>query len=230
MDGFVESLLEFIAEENSLLGLAIIAASALVEYVFPPFPGDTITLFGAVLITTYGWSFSGVFGAVMAGSLAGSMIAFYVGGWLEARRTARRAARKKSVPKNRDQRRAAIDRLIGQFRRYGAAYLVLNRFLPGLRALFFVAAGMARMRPGAVLLYSALSAALWNLGIIALGSLLGANFETLMDWVRQYTLVVWLVLGSLVAAAIARAVFVRFRQRQPDDLDGERSPDEPGSD
>ena len=218
VDGFVESLLDFIVEENSPLGLAIIAASALVEYVFPPFPGDTITLFGAVLITAYSWSFWGVFGAVMTGSLAGSMLAFYFGGWLEARRTARRMKKKPSEPAHRNRRRAALDRLVGQFRRHGAAYLVLNRFLPGLRALFFVAAGMARMRPGAVLVYSAVSAALWNLGIIALGSLLGANFETLMDWVRQYTLIVWLVLGLCATALLARAILVRSRASQrPDD-------------
>ena len=181
------------------------------EYVFPPFPGDTITLFGAVLITAYKWSFWGVFGAVMAGSVAGSMVAFYFGTWLEARRAARRTARQKRGEREREERRAVIDGLVGKFRRHGAVYLMINRFLPGIRALFFVAAGMAKMRPIAVLLYSALSAALWNLAIIALGSALGANFETLLGWVRRYTLAVWLILAGLVLVLVARAAIKRRR-------------------
>ncbi len=216
MEAFVDSLLVFIADENNPLGLAIVALSAALEYAFPPFPGDTITLFGAVLITAYQWSFWGVFGAVMVGSVAGSMAAFFFGSWLEARRAARRAAQKER--EKVEERRAIIDRLIGKFRRHGAVYLVINRFLPGIRALFFVAAGMAKMRPIPVLVYSALSAALWNLGLIALGSALGANFETLMRWVRQYTIAVWLVLGSL-ALVWASSAAIKWRRSRRNDAD-----------
>lgn len=203
METLSEFLIEFIASENSPLGLLLIAASAMIEYVFPPFPGDTITLFAAVLITGYNWSFAAVFGAVMAGSLAGSMAAFYFGGWLERRR-----ARRSGTP------HPTVERLVGQFRRYGAGYLVINRFLPGIRAVFFLAAGMAGMRPAAVLFYSAISAAAYNLALIALGSLLGANFDTLLGWVKQYTLAVWAILGAIALLLSVRFVLAR-RRRKP---------------
>ena len=79
MDAIVDSLLTFISDENYPVGLAVIALSAMMEYIVPPFPGDAITLFSAVLITAHNWSFSGVFGAVMLGSVTGAMTAFYAG-------------------------------------------------------------------------------------------------------------------------------------------------------
>jgi membrane-associated protein len=196
-------LIEFISNSDSVVGLGVIAGSAMLEYIVPPFPGDTITLFGAVLITAYGWSFAGVFGAVMVGSVAGSMAAYGLGHRLERRRRAR----------GRQQRKTIL-RLIAGFRRHGPVYLVLNRFLPGVRAFFFVAAGMAEMRPLSVLLYSAISSALWNLGLIAIGAAVGANFETLVTWVERYTITAWIAVSVVIAAMIVRSLLLRGAARR----------------
>lgn len=186
----------------------MLAASALIEYVFPPFPGDTVTLFGAILITSHGWSFAGVFGSVMAGAGVGSMAAFYAGrGWQR-----RRLRKADPGADEAGKRRAALDRLVARFERHGPAYLVINRFLPGFRALFFVAAGMAGMRPRAVLAYSLVSAALWNGGIIAVGSVVGDNLDELTALVRQYTLATWAVVGLVALGLGARAVWRRRRR------------------
>ena len=206
MDAVADWLIAFVSDQDNPIGLAVLASSALIEYVFPPFPGDTITLFGAVLITAYGWSFVAVFGAVMTGSVGGSMLAYLLGHRWQTRRT-RRSRGTAPAP---NQRRT-LDQLVAKFERHGAAYLVVNRFLPGVRALFFVAAGMARMRPRAVLFYSALSAALWNLGIIALGGVLGLNFETLKSWMTRYAIVSWTVVGAVVVFLIVRSI-VRKRR------------------
>jgi len=198
LDTLVDWLIELVSREDAPVGYAILAGAAAVEYVFPPFPGDTITLFGAVLITAYGWSFFGVFGAVMAGSVAGAMLAYFFGQRLRVWRSRH--------PAKQQKRAAVIDDLVEKFRRHGAIYLVINRFLPGIRALFFVAAGMAKMRPLPVALYSAVSAALWTLGLIAIGSLVGANFETLVDWMRTYSLAMWIVIGAIITVFVVRAV------------------------
>ena len=207
-DGAVEAvsewLLGFVASQNNGLGLAAIAGAAAIEYIFPPFPGDTITLFAAVLITAYHWSFALVFAAIMAGSLAGSMAAFALGVHLSRRR--------ERAPGPSRARPPALDRLVERFRRHGPIYLILNRFLPGIRPLFFLAAGMSKMSAAAVLLYSALSAALWNLGLVALGALLGANFETLANYVARYTAVAFTLIAAVVAMWILRALYRKVRR------------------
>lgn len=213
MDAITDSFIAFISNEDNFVGLLALALAAM-EYVVPPVPGDTITLFGAILITAYDWSFWGVFGAVMAGSVVGSMMAFYIGNWWRKRR------------EHSGHRHESIDHLVAKFHRHGAAYLVINRFLPGIRSLFFVAAGLAEMRPVAVLGYSALSAALWNLGLIAAGSALGANFETLLGWVRRYTMATWLIIGGVALAWLARAIWRRWRAARR--LQNAGSPGHPG--
>jgi membrane protein DedA with SNARE-associated domain len=205
LDWLTDWLISFVSDQDNWAGLAVIAASAMLEYVFPPFPGDTITLFAAVLITAYDWSFVGVFGAVMLGSVAGSMADFWLGTHLERRR------RRREDAGEHKERRKTIQDLIERFRRHGAWYLVLNRFFPGIRALFFVAAGMIGMKTWHVLLFSAISAAVWNLAIIGVGSLLGANFETLELWARRYAMAFWLLLGAIALGYVAVRLWRRYR-------------------
>jgi membrane protein DedA with SNARE-associated domain len=190
-----EVLRDLVEHQDSVVGYGVLAASALIEYIFPPFPGDFVTILGAVLVTGYGWSFFGVLGAVMAGSIAGSLLAYQLGiVW------ARKRARKP---------RPLVDALVARFERHGPIYLVVNRFLPGIRALFFVAAGLAGISRGKVALYAGVSALLWNLGLMALGASLGANLDQLVDIVEKYTAIAW-----IVVVAIAIVVIVRWRRKR----------------
>lgn len=191
------------------LVLLLLLGAAGVEYLVPPFPGDSITLLGAVFCAAYDWSYTLVFGAVMLGSVAGSMLAFAVGrGWERRRARAVDTSKNKIISESKNPLHAksssALDRALRGFEKHGAAYLLLNRFLPGIRPIFFVAAGLVEMKPRTVLLYSALSAAAWNLLLFALGGLLGANVERL-EWIlRRYSLVAWIGIALLGAIAVWR--------------------------
>ena len=204
MDWLTDWLIGFASDQDHPLGLAVLFLSAMVEYVVPPFPGDTITLLGAVLITGYGWSWWAISGGVVAGSMLGSFIDYWVGLRLRARPRRERHAR----------RWAALDRVVARFERHGPAFLILNRFVPGIRAFFFVAAGMAGMRRRDVLLYGGISVALWNAMLIALGVTLGANLEALERWFRRYTTVAWAILGGALLCYVAVRLIRRHRRRR----------------
>jgi len=206
VDGFTDWLTSFVSEQNNPIGLLVLATAAWFEYVFPPFPGDTLTLFGAVLITAYQWSLFAVYGAVMVGSITGAMLAYYAGVKLQSRRERKRRGR---LPA------ARIDDLVRRFERHGAWYLVLNRFMPSFRALFFVAAGMARIPPRKVALYAAISAGVWNALIIGAGALIGANFDDLRRWAKQYTVGFWVLAGTVIAVATAAHWWRRRRSGAP---------------
>ena len=204
MEGLTESVLELLSAGQSAAGLGVLFVSSMVEYVFPPFPGDTVTLFGAFLAAAEGWSVPLVFAAVTAGSLAGAALDYALG---------RRLART-PVEELTGRRRRARERLgpiLERFERHGAAYVAINRFLPGVRALFFVAAGMARLPLGKVLAWGALSAAAWNALIIAAGFALGENWERLLGWLRAYTTAAWIVLAAAALAVVARWLWKRRR-------------------
>lgn len=190
------------AVEAWLLGLPVFAvllvlgAAAFVEYVFPPFPGDTVVVVGAVWAVRADQGFAGVLLAVTLGALLGTVVDWYAG---------RKAATQ--LDRLSERRRAQVDRLVGGFRRYGPVLLVANRFVPGVRALFFVAAGVAELSLPVVAAWATVSAALWNGVLLGLGAWVGWNLEALIDAVRQVGIGVAVLL--LLAAAVAWLVWQR---------------------
>jgi membrane protein DedA with SNARE-associated domain len=189
----------WVGREDSLAGWFVLAGAAAIEYVFPPFPGDFVTLLGAVLVTAAAWSWYGVLSAVMLGAGLGAALVFELGRrWGRRRRAAGVDA-------------ALLDRLVARFQRHGAVYLVLNRFVPGVRSLFFVAAGLAGMRRAPVYAFALLSALLWNLVLVGLGAALGANLDGLERLMRTYTVSFVAVLATITVAVIGWKAWRRTR-------------------
>lgn len=198
----IETLTTWVGQEDSLEGWLALAGSAVIEYVFPPFPGDVITVLAASLVIAASWSWWGVLSALMLGSMIGCALTFELGV-----RWARRRQAKAGPP---SKHAAALDRLVARFHRHGPAYLVLNRFVPGVRSLFFIAAGLAGMSRTAVYGYGALSALLWNLALLGAGLALGANYQRLEELVTTYTAV---AIGVIVAAVVLYLAVGWWRKR-----------------
>ena len=198
--GLVQSILDFVAQNAHGLGPVVLFFSSLIEYIFPPFPGDVITLFGTWLVVKGHWSFAFALVLVTSGSLVGASLGYWIGTWL-GRRLGRLPSEQEVkgwTPLTREK----YDLLLERFSRHGAAYILINRFLPGIRAFFFVVAGAARMSLFKVLLYAGISAVAWNAAILTCGYALGANWERLCSVFESYTIVVWCVLGCLVVVLV----------------------------
>jgi membrane protein DedA with SNARE-associated domain len=190
-------LIDFIARNNNTLGLGVLLLSACIEYLFPPFPGDTITVFGAFLVARRGWSGPAVFGAVTVGSAIGCMLDYAFGVWLG--RTEERWTRGRI-----GNYRLQIDGLVERFSRHGGLYIAINRFIPSLRGLFFIAAGMARLRWWVVLAYGTLSALLWNALLLLLGVTVGESWDRLVSLFRTYGVAFWCLMLVAVVALVVR--------------------------
>lgn len=197
--------LELLARNENALGLGLLFLASFIEYIFPPFPGDTIVLFGAFLVARRGWPGERVFGAVMLGSGLGCMIAYGAGRLLRRREESWASGR---LGRFRPQ----LDTVIDRFSRHGVLYIVINRFLPSLRALFFVAAGMARLPAWKVLVCGLISAAAWNALIFTVGATLGSQWSRVQALFRAYGLVAWAII-AVVATSLAFRWWWRRRKR-----------------
>lgn len=204
--------LDWIASLPEALGYALLGLAAMIEYLFPPFPGDTVTLVGSILIDAASWSAPLVLASVTLGSLVGAMADYEVGAWLAQRQSESWLHRRLRAPPVQEK----IDALCLRFARYGSAYIAINRFLPGVRGIFFVVAGMAGLPRLSVALWATLSALLWNGLIVLVGYLIGFNLERLVGLVRQYTQIAWLALLLLAASWGWRA----WRRRRAQGQDG----------
>lgn len=197
MEDLTQQIIDYLSSGQSVPGMGILFASSFIEYVFPPFPGDTVTLFGAFLAANFEWSVPLVFAVVTLGSLAGSAADYGLGRRLARTPIEQLSGRKKKA-------REKVQPIIAKFEKHGAVYVVVNRFLPGIRAFFFIAAGMAGLPLGKVLLWGAVSAAAWNGLIIALGFAIGKNWDRLLGLLRTYTTGAYILIGVIVIALIVR--------------------------
>ena len=183
----------------------------------PPFPGDTVTVAGAVLIPLAGWPWLAVFAATIGGSLAGAAFDWWVGRWIEGHER-RDTWLHRWLDREKVKRR--VEKLKERFRRHGSLYILLNRFLPAFRSLFFVTAGMAGLKLWKVLTFAALSAAAWNGLLLAAGYAVGHNLERLSGWLDTYSRGMWIALGVGVVLWFGIKYLRRSRRgEEGDDLD-----------
>ncbi len=182
---------------------AILFGATLVEYVFPPFPGDLVVVLGSWYAVQGAVSWPDALASVTAGALLGAWIDYRVGAAL-APRLDRRLATRSPISEERLQRFEA------SYRRWGVVLLLANRFLPGIRAFLFVAAGASGIPLRTVLLFGGLSAIAWNVVLLGAGALLVQNAQELVALVEQYTRVAWTALAAVAAIAIA---IVAWRRR-----------------
>ncbi len=207
--GDLNQIFDYLSGQAVWWGLVVLAASAIVEYVFPPFPGDTITLAGAVLIPRAGWPIWGVFGAVMVGTAIGTAIDWRVGVWLADHETGDTWLHGWLT---RDRVASKIEAVKDQFARWGSVYLMANRFVPAFRAVFFVAAGLTRLPLGKVLAFGMLSAGLWNAAILAVGYAVGYNLGELAAIVDSYSRLFFALLAAALAVWMAKLIYGALRE------------------
>jgi membrane protein DedA with SNARE-associated domain len=180
---------------------ALVVAAAAIEYIFPPVPGDTVALFAVALAVRAQLSWVLVYLSMTLGALLGGLAAWGFGLWL--------ANHEESWPSFLKTPGAtrALDAVRRGYEQHGAMYLVVNRFLPALRAFFFVGAGMSRMNVGPVIVFGGISAALWNALLMGVGYAVGNNWDVLRDMAERYAVATLILVVIAVIGLIARFVW-----------------------
>jgi len=169
METIIEHILRILTDMNDAWLYAFLFLSAVVENLFPPIPGDTITVFGAFLVGTGRLSFALVFIITTLGSSIGFFLLYMFGAFLE---------REFFIEK--DYRFFSAESIVAAeewFRKYGYYVVTANRFLPGIRSVISIVSGISGLSPLKVFLYCNLSAAVWNFIWIYTGYTLGNNWE-----------------------------------------------------
>lgn len=190
----VELLDTYIHTVGPLAWLVLFGA-AMIEYVFPPFPGDTVVLLGGIYAVRGEQPWALVLLAVTAGSVCGATVDYVVG-------------RKLS---HRFAGRPALAKVQARMRHGGIVLIAFNRFMPGIRGLLFVAAGAARLDPLKVLGWGTVSALLWNALILGVGVAVGGNAERLEALFRQYNRAAWAAVVLVVVVVLARRALAARR-------------------
>ncbi|MBW2084286.1 MAG: DedA family protein [Deltaproteobacteria bacterium] len=204
---YLDQFLNFLSTLPAWLVYIFLGISAFVENIFPPIPGDTITVFGAFLVGVGKVGFAGVYVSTTLGSLAGFMTLFWVGMKLG-----------RSYFIERDHwffKAEDIVRAENWFRKYGYLLIFLNRFLPGIRSVISISGGISRLKAGKAALLALISCAIWNLIWIIVGYSIGSNWEeikqTMGRIMSRYNTVVLILAGAVIIGLIVRSYVKRMR-------------------
>lgn len=204
-------MLDFIASFLQGGGAWAIAALMLLENVFPPIPSELIMPlagFNAARGTIPLWL---AITAGSAGSLAGAWLWYAVGlayGPVRLRRLVARHGRWLTMTPDQ------LDRAQGWFDRHGRSVVFFGRFIPTVRTLISVPAGLARMLLPRFLIFSAAGSAIWCAALTLSGYWLEDRYDRISDWLNPLSTA---VVAALVVAYLWRVV--RWKPEQDTEHD-----------
>lgn len=192
---YIDSIItNFLDAPVSILYLFLFVSS-IVENLFPPIPGDTITVFGAFLVGKGKLNFFAVYFITTIGSTIGFLILFALGWFLGKEFFIKKDFRffpAKSIASGEHW-----------FSRFGLLIVLANRFLPGIRSVISIVAGASLLSPLKVSVLALISASIWNLIWIQAGYNLGSNW----NGVRQKAEELLAKYNTIVIIIIITAVF-----------------------
>lgn len=185
---WLQNLVEHISLWPSVVKLLVLSLSVVIEYIFPIFPGDTIVILAGFLKAKGAIDLKEICFCILVGSLLGSFIAYQAGRFLADNRLGYHWVTRLQTSK-------AFLAFNHWYRRFGSWFLLFNRFFHGIRAIFFVSAGMIRLPLLQVLLLGGLSAIIYNLCLVLLGYWLGFNVELIVEYLYRYSVIFYILLS-----------------------------------
>lgn len=176
------------------------------ENVVPPIPSEVILPLAGFRARTGALNLLTVWPASVAGSVAGALVLYGLGAWLGHDRLRALAARPWFVLASVKD----IDRGRELFAAHGGKIVLLGRFVPFLRSVVSVPAGVEAMPVTRFVLLTAAGSGVWNAAFLGVGWLLGENWAQVESWLGPVS---YVVIGLLVVG-LAVLVVRRHRARQ----------------
>jgi membrane protein DedA with SNARE-associated domain len=184
--------------------LGVVGAGLLVaiESLFPPIPSEIILPLAGFTASRGSFSLIGAIIATTIGSLVGALGLYYLGRYVGLARL-RRWADKVPLMSSDD-----VDKAMVWFGKHDRIAVLTGRFVPIVRSLVSIPAGVERMHLGLFLLLTLIGSGIWNSIFIILGFVLGENWTVVEAFMGQYSRLI------LVVAVLALAVIVVLRIRR----------------
>jgi len=160
------------------LGYAGVFILMTAESTFLPVPSEGVLPFAGYLIAQGKMDFWVVLIVSTIGTILGSLISYYIGKVL-GEKFFERVGKKFFI--NKEEIRLAEK----WFERHGQKTIFICRFIPVVRHVISIPAGIAKMQRRKFLIYTAAGGAMWNAFLIGIGMQLQQNWNTILG-ITQY--------------------------------------------
>lgn len=193
----MQEIIISIMNQFGYFGICLLIA---VENIFPPIPSEVILLFGGFMTTYSKINIIGVIISSTIGSLLGALILYYIGKILNKERLKKLVRGK--IGKTLRLKEKDIDKADEWFDKKGNKTVFYCRFVPILRSLISIPAGMSEMKMSKFLIYTIVGSAIWNTVLTIIGNRVGKNWESIVGIFDKYshiTLIVLIILFIIAA-------------------------------
>ena len=198
--GLTEAIVHYATTVISKTGYTGIGVLMIMESMIMPVPSEAVMPFAGFLWFEHKLSFWGIVLASTLGSIIGSLISYFLGAY-GGRPLVKKFGRYLFLNEH------DLDVTERFFARHGEITIFVSRFIPIVRHLISIPAGLGRMNILRFSIYTIVGAALWNSFLTWLGYHLRDKWET----IRQYTQIIDVVLIVLICAAIGYFVYRHLR-------------------
>ncbi|RHW34963.1 DedA family protein [Lysinibacillus yapensis] len=177
----METWITSVMEDFGYIGVFLLI---MLENLFPPIPSEVILTFGGFMTTHTDLTVTGVVIASTLGSVAGAIILYGVGAVVGIRRIERFVDKWGKFLRLTSN---DIHKANSWFEKYEVWTVFFCRFIPLIRSLISLPAGLAKMNFWIFLLLTTLGTLIWNMVLVNVGAAVGESWETIVGYMDVYS-------------------------------------------
>lgn len=167
------------------------------ESMIAPVPSEVVMPFAGFLVAGAKFSATGVIIAAALGSVAGSLASYYVGLY-GGREAVLKYGRYLLLDKKH------LEWTEKWFASEGEKTIFISRFIPVVRHLISIPAGVGKMNPGKFAAYTLAGAAIWNTFLLYVGIKLSDKWQMVSGYSEKLDIAVGIVLVVLAVLFLIR--------------------------
>ncbi len=192
----LQEIISYISTLDPALIYVVLFFFAFIENIFPPSPSDFVLLVGATLISKSTLGFIPILLLTSVGSAIGFIVMYLIGEFFGEK--VLRSGKFKFI------KQESLDKADRFFHKYGYNIILINRFLPGTRAVVSFFSGVHKLKPTRTFIYAGVSSFVWNAILIFLGIQLGNNLELVDKYLSEYSQIILAITAIIIIIVLVR--------------------------
>ncbi len=195
----METIIVDIINKLGYFGVTFLIA---IENIFPPIPSEVILSFGGFMTTYTKLTIIGLIIASTIGAVIGALILYFIGKLLPPERLEKLVDGK--IGHALRFKKEDIYKADTWFDKHGNYTVFFCRFIPIVRSLISIPAGMSGMKFIPFVILTTLGSLIWNTILIVLGSITGENWNLISEFINKYShlvlilIVVIFIIGIII--------------------------------
>lgn len=204
----------FIIEVMNNFGYLGIGLLILIENLFPPIPSELILTFGGFMTIDTNMTIIGVIIASTIGSLLGAIALYYIGKILNKERLIKIVKSKYGKLlriKPRD-----IESADRWFDTKGNKTVFFCRFVPVVRSLISIPAGMSEMPMVKFIVYTLFGSLIWNTLLVCVGAFAGNKKDMILNIIDKTSNIILLAIIIICTIFVYKFYKDKFKKKKID--------------